>query len=45
MSEDVIQHIHSLKSDVFVIAGQTKGITLLPLPIGAEEIEYADENK
>ncbi|XP_078081541.1 dynein axonemal heavy chain 9 [Mustelus asterias] len=36
VSQDVMQHVHSLKSNVFVVIGQVKGKTLLPLPVGAE---------
>ncbi|CAC5422117.1 DNAH [Mytilus coruscus] len=45
VSEDVVRHVHTLKSDVYVITGQTKGKTLLPLPVGAEKIEQVDEQK
>ncbi|XP_067860408.1 dynein axonemal heavy chain 9-like [Heptranchias perlo] len=36
VSQDVMRHVHSLKSNVFVVVGQVKGKTLLPLPVGAE---------
>ncbi|GCB69230.1 hypothetical protein scyTo_0001016 [Scyliorhinus torazame] len=36
VSQDVVRHVHSLKSNVFVVVGQVKGKTLLPLPVGAE---------
>uniref|UniRef100_A0A8C3LJW7 Dynein axonemal heavy chain 9 n=1 Tax=Chrysolophus pictus TaxID=9089 RepID=A0A8C3LJW7_CHRPC len=32
VSQDIIRHVHSLKSAVFVVVGQVKGKTLLPLP-------------
>ncbi|GCC26775.1 hypothetical protein chiPu_0005195 [Chiloscyllium punctatum] len=35
VSQDVVRHVHSLKSNVFVVVGQVKGKTLLPLPVGA----------
>lgn len=41
MSQDVMRHIHALKSSVFVMSGQVKGRTLLPLPAGSEKIEQA----
>ncbi|OAF71285.1 Axonemal beta dynein heavy chain 17 [Intoshia linei] len=39
VTDDVLKHVHSLKSSVKVIAGQSKGITLLPLPAGAENVQ------
>ncbi|XP_066560773.1 dynein axonemal heavy chain 9 [Amia ocellicauda] len=39
VSQDVKRHIHSLKSSVFVMVGQVRGKTLLPLPAGAEKVE------
>lgn len=45
VSDDVVRHVHTLKTDVYVITGQTKGKTLLPLPVGAEKIEEADDQK
>ena len=48
VSSDVMRHVHSLKSSVFVVSGQVKGKTLLPLPVGAERvaesIEEAEES-
>jgi len=41
VSHDVIHHVHSLKTNVFVVSGQVKGQTLLPLPPGAERVEQA----
>lgn len=43
MSQDVLRHVHQLKSNVFVIAGQVKGKTLLPLPVGSEQVNDAVE--
>ena len=44
VSQDVLRHVHQLKNNVFVISGQVKGRTLLPLPVGSETIkEEADE--
>jgi dynein heavy chain len=35
--------VHNLKSTVYVVSGQVKGKTLLPLPVGAEQIEEGVE--
>ena len=43
VSQDVLRHVHQLKSNVFVIAGQVKGKTLLPLPVGSEQVSDAVE--
>uniref|UniRef100_A0A8B9NRJ3 Dynein heavy chain tail domain-containing protein n=1 Tax=Accipiter nisus TaxID=211598 RepID=A0A8B9NRJ3_9AVES len=46
VSQDIMRHVHSLKSTVFMVVGQVKGKTLLPLPAGLERIEDIDlENK
>ncbi|NXC42955.1 DYH9 protein, partial [Penelope pileata] len=42
VSQDITGHVHSLKSAVFVVVGQVKGKTLLPLPAGSEGIENID---
>ncbi|NWV12184.1 DYH9 protein, partial [Ptilonorhynchus violaceus] len=42
VSEDIIRHVHSLKSTIFRVVGQVKGKTLLPLPAGSEGIEDID---
>nr|XP_014350011.1 PREDICTED: dynein heavy chain 9, axonemal-like [Latimeria chalumnae] len=39
VSQDVMRHVHTLKSNVFVVIGQVRGKTLLPLPTGAEKVE------
>ncbi|XP_072167681.1 dynein beta chain, ciliary [Diadema setosum] len=41
VSQDVLRHVHNLKSSVYVVAGQVKGKTLLPLPVGSEKVESA----
>ncbi|XP_039595259.1 dynein heavy chain 9, axonemal [Polypterus senegalus] len=41
VSQDIRRHLHGLKSSVFVVVGQVRGKTLLPLPAGAEKVEYA----
>ncbi|XP_009976195.1 PREDICTED: dynein heavy chain 9, axonemal-like, partial [Tauraco erythrolophus] len=45
VSQDIMRHVHSLKSTVFRVVGQVKGKTLLPLPPGSEGIEYIDLEK
>ncbi|XP_072501166.1 dynein axonemal heavy chain 9 [Notamacropus eugenii] len=40
--QDVRRHIHSLQSDLIVLLGQVKGKTLLPLPVGSENMESVD---
>ncbi|XP_053153093.1 dynein axonemal heavy chain 9 isoform X3 [Hemicordylus capensis] len=42
VSQDVAYHVCSLKSSVFVVVGQVKGKTLLPLPAGSEGTAYID---
>ncbi|KFW03432.1 Dynein heavy chain 9, axonemal, partial [Fulmarus glacialis] len=42
VSQDIMRHVHSLKSTVFMVVGQVKGKTLLPLPAGSEGIEDVD---
>ncbi|XP_054457284.1 dynein heavy chain 9, axonemal isoform X2 [Anoplopoma fimbria] len=41
VSLDVRRHIHSLKTNVFVVSGQVRGKTLLPSPAGSERLEQA----
>ncbi|XP_042364236.1 dynein heavy chain 9, axonemal [Plectropomus leopardus] len=41
VSQDVLRHVHSLKTNVFVVSGQVQGKTLLPLPTGSERVEQA----
>uniref|UniRef100_A0A668AEI7 Dynein axonemal heavy chain 17 n=1 Tax=Myripristis murdjan TaxID=586833 RepID=A0A668AEI7_9TELE len=41
MSQDMRRHVHSLKTNVFVMSGKVKGKTLLPLPAGSERVEQA----
>lgn len=38
VSQDVKRHVHTLKSNVYVVSGQVKGKTLLPLPVGTEKV-------
>lgn len=39
VSKDLLRHVHDLKSSVYVLTGQVKGRTLLPMPIGAEQFK------
>jgi len=39
VSDDLMRHMHHLKSNVYMVSGQVKGKTLLPLPAGAESPE------
>ena len=41
VSTDVMRHVHNLKSSVYVVSGQVKGKTLLPLPVGADRVQEA----
>lgn len=43
VSADVTRHSHRLKSDVYVVSGQAKGKTLLPLPVGADKVDMEDD--
>ncbi|XP_071988562.1 dynein beta chain, ciliary-like, partial [Engystomops pustulosus] len=42
VSQDVMRHVSNLKSCTFVMSGQVRGKTLLPLPSGSEKVEYID---
>ncbi len=44
VSQDVMRHVHHLKSNVYVVAGQVKGKTLLPLPVGSDRIPNIDDD-
>ena len=41
VSGGVLQHVCRLKGDVYVLSGQVKGRTLLPLPQQAESVVQA----
>ncbi|XP_036372722.1 dynein heavy chain 9, axonemal [Megalops cyprinoides] len=41
VSQDIKQHVRALKTNVFVVTGQVRGKTLLPLPAGSERVEQA----
>ena len=46
VSQDVQRHAESLKNNVYVVSGQVKGKTLLPLPDGHQvENNYDDLEK
>ncbi|XP_076453714.1 LOW QUALITY PROTEIN: dynein beta chain, ciliary-like [Babylonia areolata] len=45
VSEDVRRHVHQLKSNVYVVAGQAKGKTLLPLPVGTDKVEIEEDER
>ncbi|XP_013068368.2 dynein beta chain, ciliary [Biomphalaria glabrata] len=45
VSQDITRHVHNLKSNVYVVSGQAKGKTLLPLPVGAERVEDAGDGE
>ena len=45
VSADVLRHVHNLKSSVYVVSGQVRGKTLLPLPVGAEKVETTEESE
>lgn len=43
VSRDIVEHASTLKSSAFVVSGQMKGETLLPLPVGTEHIGVTTE--
>ncbi|XP_059180294.1 dynein axonemal heavy chain 9-like [Centropristis striata] len=45
VSQDVRRHVHSLKTNVFVVSGQVQGKTLLPLPAGSERVEQETDKR
>jgi dynein heavy chain, axonemal len=45
ISNDLIRHINNLKNKTYVISGQMKGKTQLPIPPGAEKISEEDLKK
>lgn len=45
MATDIIQHVKSVKSTMFVVTGQSKGKTLLPLPVGNEDVSEVDPER
>ena len=45
VSQDVMHHVGVLKGDVYVLSGQVKGKTLLPLPAQTESVIRAAVNQ
>ena len=45
VSQDVMHHVGVLKGDVYVLSGQVKGKTLLPLPAQTESVIRAAINQ
>jgi len=45
VSQDILRHVHQLKNNVYVISGQVKGRTLLPLPVGAEKAAFIENSQ
>ena len=43
VSNDIMRHVGGLKGDVYVLSGQVKGRTLLPIPSQAEAIVNATD--
>jgi dynein heavy chain, axonemal len=42
ISDDLIRHINNLKNKTYVISGQIKGKTQLPIPSGADRVSNED---
>ncbi|XP_005399408.1 PREDICTED: dynein heavy chain 9, axonemal isoform X2 [Chinchilla lanigera] len=42
LCQDITRHAHTLQCNLLVVLEQAKGRTLLPLPVGAEKIEFVD---
>jgi dynein heavy chain len=42
ISDDLLRHINNLKNKTFVISGQMKGKTQLPIPAGADKVADFD---
>ena len=43
VAEDVVRHVHSINNRVYVVSGQIRGKTLLPLPDGADKMEHGGD--
>lgn len=41
VAQDVLKHVHSLKSTVCQVKGQVNGQTVLPMPVGVEKVYEA----
>ena len=42
ISSDLVRHVNNLKNKTYVISGQMKGKTQLPIPAGAEKVSDDD---
>jgi dynein heavy chain len=42
ISDDLLRHINNLKNKTFVVSGQMKGRTQLPIPAGADKVAELD---
>ncbi len=45
VSRDVMSHVGVFKGDVYLLSGQVKGKTLLPLPPQADSIAQASDSR
>lgn len=43
VSLDVKEHVHSLKSTVYQVKGQINGQTILPMPVGVEQLDMIEK--
>jgi len=44
VAHDVLRHVQNIKSRVYVVSGQVRGKTLLPLPVGADRPDSLQED-
>lgn len=44
VAHDVLRHVQNIKSRVYVVSGQVRGKTLLPLPVGADRPELLEQD-
>jgi len=44
VAHDVLRHVHNVKSRVYVVSGQVRGKTLLPLPVRADHPGSLDDS-
>ncbi|KAJ9585775.1 hypothetical protein L9F63_002412, partial [Diploptera punctata] len=42
VAQDILKHVHSLKSTVYQVKGQVSGQTVLPMPVGVERVHDAE---
>lgn len=45
VAQDITLQVNALQCNVFMVAGQTRGQTLLPLPPGIDKPEFVEELK